>query len=100
MNKIISSQGKQTKTIQPGSLTYDVCAPTSGTIISINNLQMARVARRAGAPMDKGAGVDLFKKVGDTVEKGDCLYRVHAEFKSDYQFACDMTKKDNGYAIR
>ena len=99
MNRIIEIQGKQTHAIQPGSLTHDVCANESGTVTSINNLQMARIARRAGAPMDKGAGVDLFKKLGDSIKKGDLLYRVHAEFKSDFQFALELSEKDNGYTI-
>jgi len=99
MNRIIESQGKNEHPIQPGSLTYDVCATKPGVVTSINNLQMARIARRAGAPMDKGAGVDLFKKLGDSVYKNDVLYRIHAEFKSDFQFACELSGKDNGYNI-
>lgn len=99
MNRIIESQGRHEHMIQPGSLTHDVYATESGIITSINNLQMARIARRAGAPMDKGAGVDLFKKLGDRVNKNNVLYRVHAEFKSDFQFACELTEKNSGYGI-
>ncbi|HEC28450.1 MAG TPA: thymidine phosphorylase family protein [Gammaproteobacteria bacterium] len=99
MNNIINSQGRNKHRIEPGSLTYDICAPAKGTITSIDNLQMARIARRAGAPMDKGAGVDLFRKLGDHVEKDEILYRVHAEFMSDYRFACVLAQKDIGYTI-
>ena len=50
--------------------------------------------------MDKGAGVDLLKKVGDEVAKGEPLYRLHAEFKGDYRFALDLIKENgSGYTL-
>ena len=58
-----------------------------------------RLARLAGAPLDKGAGIDLFKKVGDRVEKGEALYRIHACFESDYGFAATYADEDNGYTL-
>ncbi len=100
MNDIIDSQGRQTAQPELGKLMFEVCAETDGTIIDINNYKMAKIARFAGAPMDKGAGVDLLKKLGDTVKKGEPLYRVHAEFKSDYEFAQRLTREHgSGYSI-
>ncbi len=99
MQRIISGQGATTEAVALGSLTHEVCAPHSGMVESIDNLQMARIARMAGAPMDKGAGVDLSKKLGDAVNKGELLYRIHAEFRSDFQFACDLAHRDSGYTI-
>ncbi|HFE37998.1 MAG TPA: thymidine phosphorylase family protein [Gammaproteobacteria bacterium] len=87
MNDIIDSQGRKPAQATLGKLTFDVCAQENGVIVDINNYHMARIARFAGAPMDKGAGVELLKKLGDSVRKGDVLYRVYAEFKSDYKFA-------------
>jgi thymidine phosphorylase len=49
--------------------------------------------------MDKGAGVDLYKKLGDTVKKGEALYCVHAEFPSDFNFARALCKQSTGYRI-
>jgi thymidine phosphorylase len=60
---------------------------------------MAQIASFAGAPIDKGSGVDLFKKLGDKVEKGEPLYRIHAEFPSDYKFAKELCERDSGYLI-
>ena len=57
------------------------------------------MARLSGAPIDKGAGVDLLKKLGDVVAEGEALYRVHAEYKSDYNFARTLTEKGSGYRI-
>jgi thymidine phosphorylase len=68
-------------------------------VTAIHNQLMAHIARLAGAPMDKGAGVDLMKKLGDPVAKGDVLYRVHAEFPPDLQFARDQSRRNCGYTI-
>jgi thymidine phosphorylase len=59
MNRIIRSQGAQSKKYELGHLTHDVLSPATGVITNIDNLQMAHIARFAGAPMDKGAGVNL-----------------------------------------
>lgn len=100
MNDIIDSQGRHTEQPNLGKLNFEIKAETDGSIIGINNYHMAKLARFAGAPMDKGAGVELLKKLGDTVKKGDVLYRVHAEFKSDYDFAQNLTTQHgSGYDI-
>lgn len=99
MNAIIKAQGEQQTHYQPGKLTHDVLAPQAGVVTAIDNLHMARIARFAGAPMDKGAGVDLCKKLGDAVAKGEPLYRIHAEFPADFKFARQLCEKDSGYRI-
>jgi len=99
MNAIIAAQGVQTTSYPLGQLTHDILAPTNGVVTSIDNLQMARIARFAGAPMDKGAGVDLFKKLGDSVKKGEPLYRLYAEFPSDFKFALALCEQASGYII-
>ena len=98
MQSIIAAQGMAELT-KMGELTMDVAAPESGYVVSIDNLLMARVARLAGAPMDKGAGVDLLKKIGDKVEAGEMLYRIYAEFPSDFDFAVELVKKEIGFTI-
>jgi thymidine phosphorylase len=100
MNDIIEAQGKKAfdhNAPQLGKLTFDVLALSSGVVTGIDNLQMARIARLAGAPKVIGAGVDLFRKLGDTVVCGDPLYRVHASFQSDLEFARQSSQKSNGF---
>ena len=99
MNQIIDAQGKQTAHFPVGHLTREIAATSSGTVVEIDNLIMARIARLAGAPMDKGAGVMLLKKLGDTVKAGDPLYRIHAEFPSDFEFATRHAQQNQGYRI-
>jgi thymidine phosphorylase len=99
MEDIIQAQGANETVIQPGKLTYDVCAEKSGVVTEIDNYLLAKVARLAGAPIDKGAGVDVLKKLGDEVKKGEPLYRVYAEYQSDFNFARNQTDQQSGYHI-
>lgn len=102
MNDIIAAQGKKPfdyNDPQLGALTIDVQANESGVVTGIDNLQIAHVARLAGAPKVSGAGLDLFRKLGDPVMAGDILYRVHAGFRSDLDFARQACAKHTGYTI-
>lgn len=99
MQDIIDAQGRQSERFEPAPLTLEVAAEHKGTVTAIDNLQMARIARLAGAPMDKGAGVDLLKKLGEAVQKGDPLYRVHAKFPADFRFASALVESDSGYRV-
>src|SRR5512139_302354 len=65
MEAIIEAQGRQLERYEPGELSYEVLAERDGVVTAIDNFLVAKVARLAGAPMDKGAGVDLLKKLGD-----------------------------------
>jgi thymidine phosphorylase len=60
---------------------------------------MARIARLSGAPMAKGAGVDLFCKHGAEVECSTPLYRIYAEYPSEFEFACACAELDCGFRI-
>lgn len=99
MEAIILAQGTQEKAFKLGELSFDVVADRKGVVIAIDNYHIARIARLAGAPMDKGAGVDILKKLGEPVEKGEPLYRVHAEYRSDFSFAKSYSDKNNGYMV-
>ncbi len=99
MRKIIQAQGEIELVLQPGKLIREVFAERDGMIVSIDNQQMNKIARIAGAPLDRGAGVDLLKKVGDKVKKGEALYRIHAEFNADFNFAVSLSEQQSGYRI-
>ena len=70
MQKIIDAQGPSTCRTDLGTLTADIVAPRDGVVTGIDCLRLNRLARTAGAPIDKGAGINLFKKIGDRVETG------------------------------
>jgi thymidine phosphorylase len=99
MNALIQAQGSKPIDLHPGNLCHEVFAGCDGVVTSIDNFQMARIARLAGAPMMRKAGVDLLKKLGNPVKKGDLLYRIHAEFPADFKFAQDLAAQNNGYTL-
>ncbi|ANF21898.1 AMP phosphorylase [Thermococcus piezophilus] len=83
MREIIEEQGGNPD-IKPddiliGAKTYTFTAPTSGYITSIDNKAITGIARAAGAPEDKGAGIELYVKVGEKVKEGDPLFTIYAE---------------------
>ncbi|MBQ9732432.1 MAG: thymidine phosphorylase [Alphaproteobacteria bacterium] len=98
MNKIIYAQGKAS---QPklGHLTRDIVATQSGVVESIDNTRINKIGVLAGAAQYAGAGLDLLKKVGDTVEQGETLYRIHSVNSTDFAFANSVVDGNTGYEI-
>jgi thymidine phosphorylase len=99
MNALIQAQGAKKIDLNPSKLCQEVLAGSDGLVTAIDNFQMAKIARLAGAPMMKKAGVDLLKKLGQQVQKGEALYRIHAEFPADFSFAKQLAEHNNGYTI-
>ncbi|ARG97693.1 thymidine phosphorylase family protein [Legionella micdadei] len=69
------------------SLTYDIIATHKGRVIEIQNRQLAKVAKLAGAPNDRAAGIEFYSTLGTRVEPGGVLYRIHAESKGALAYA-------------
>ncbi|MCG6965003.1 MAG: thymidine phosphorylase family protein [Chromatiaceae bacterium] len=99
LRAIIAAQGASDIPREVGRLCNTVNAERNGSVATIDNQQMARIARLAGAPMDKGAGVDLYKKVGDKVRRDEPLYAIHAEFGADFAFACEAATQNSGFTL-
>ncbi len=99
MHKIIDAQGPSGCAAEIGSLSSDVLAPRDGVVEAIDCLRLNRLARTAGAPLDKGAGIRIFKKIGDRVQQGEPLYRMHAFNASQLDLAVGGSKTDTGYVV-
>jgi thymidine phosphorylase len=99
MNAIIDAQGRCRDPMSPGPLVHEVHAQAEGFVTGIDNLRLARIARLSGAPQVGGAGVDLYVQLGQPVQAGQALYRLHARFEADLEFARRMAEADSGYRI-
>jgi ribose-phosphate pyrophosphokinase len=64
------AQGVRPQQPQPGRAALRDLRTRRGVVAGIDNQQIARIARLAGAPKVQGAGVDLLCKLGDTVAPG------------------------------
>ena len=99
MERLIEAQGPNHEKLAPGVHKFEVTAPEAGKVASIDCERIARIARLAGAPMDKGAGIDLLHKVGAHVRKGEALYRIHANSETGLGFAKDLAAEHPAYEI-
>ncbi len=99
MQKIIEAQGPSGCGAEVGSLTADVPTPHDGVVEAVDCLRLNRLARTAGAPIEKGAGIKVFKKVGDWVDEGEPLYRIHAVDQSEFDLVRAGAKADAGYVV-
>lgn len=83
LRQIIAAQGGKPnikpKDILIGEQTIRLKAKNDGKLLWINNASIVEIARMAGAPKDKGAGIVFNKKIGDNVSKDDVVFTVHAE---------------------
>ncbi|MDD3797752.1 MAG: thymidine phosphorylase, partial [Novosphingobium sp.] len=99
MERLIEAQGRQTRAYQLGSHQFEVTTRDAGRITAIDCHRIARIARLAGAPMDKGAGIDLFHKIGANVRRGEPLYRIHASTETGLGFARELAEEHSGYEL-
>ncbi|MGE4092731.1 MAG: thymidine phosphorylase family protein [Candidatus Binatia bacterium] len=65
---------------------YTVSSPSDGRIREIDCWEIARVAKRAGAPANVSAGVRLLKTVGDIVTRDEPLIEIHAQSETQLEF--------------
>nr|WP_246602811.1 hypothetical protein [Falsiroseomonas tokyonensis] len=54
---------------------------------SIDNRRLARVAKLAGAPDDKAAGLELHARLNQPVAAGEPLFTVHADNAGELDYA-------------
>ncbi len=67
--------------------TKPLTAPMAGRVDFIDNRKIAQLAKLAGAPDAKAAGLVLHVRDGDTVSSGQPLCTVHAEAKGELAYA-------------
>jgi len=67
--------------------THPVLSDRAGRVTAIDSRRISRVAKLAGAPDDKAAGVDMHTALGQSVEKGQPLFTLHAESPGQIAYA-------------
>ncbi len=91
MQEMIQNQGGnpdiKPDEIRLGSNRYVIPAPVDGYVSSISNSAINAIAKASGAPINKGAGVMLYAKMGYAVKKGDPVLEIYAETDQKLQTA-------------
>jgi AMP phosphorylase len=66
---------------------HTVVAENDGRVYHIDNRMISKIARAAGAPNDKVAGVRLLCERGDKVRRGTPLFEIHSDSETKIDFA-------------
>lgn len=74
---------------EPGMapLTRIVPARHGGAVTGVDNRIIARIAKLAGAPGAKTAGLEVHVKLGERVERGQPLMTLHGESRGEMDYA-------------
>ena len=59
----------------------------------IKNSAIIQIARRAGAPKDRGAGIHLNVKMNDEVKRGDILFTIYSDNYMRLNDAFNLTEE-------
>lgn len=86
---ICSAQGAM-RDIPTAPFTHTVESKKSGIVVNINNRYIARVAKLAGAPQSKSAGVDLYTHARSVIHKSQPLFTIHAQTRGELNYALDF----------
>lgn len=70
-----------------------VVAPQGGRVAVIDNRAVAKVAKLAGAPRAKAAGVEFLAPIGRLVQAGEPLFWIHADSQGELQYALDYVQE-------
>jgi AMP phosphorylase len=96
LRAIIEAQGGNAEVtpeeIRVGSHVSEIRSEEKGEILWIDNQVIAQIAKAAGAPKDKGAGILLKGKIGDRVDERVLVFEIYAETTSKLEAAISLVK--------
>lgn len=73
--------------------TLPLPAPVSGRVVHINSRKLARLAKLAGAPRARAAGVYMHVRLGSEVKRGEPMIDLHAETQAELHYALDYAER-------
>ncbi len=91
--EIIKEQQGDINRLRFAPYSHAVISTKAGRITRIKNNDINYLARIAGCPLDKEAGLYLFKHKGERVKKGEKLLTIYAETPHKLREAIEFYKK-------
>jgi thymidine phosphorylase len=73
---------------------HAITASHNGIVTEINNRRLATIAKLAGAPRAKAAGIELHANIDSKVEAGQPLFTIHAEAPGELHYAVGAIRSD------
>ena len=92
--QIIKAQKGKIKKLKPGKYTHIIYAKSNKKINSYDNKLINNLARFAGCPQDKAAGVYLHKKANQEIKKADKIMTIYATSKEKLEHAVKFYNKN------
>jgi AMP phosphorylase len=97
LREIIEAQGGnplvKPDEIPVGTQKAEVTSSQSGRVLWISTENIVQIAKEAGAPREKGAGVVLNAKLGEAVKKDGVLFEIYAERSAKLESAFALAKR-------
>ena len=98
--EIIKAQKGNLREIREARFKRTVFSKKQGKITEINNKKINSLARVAGCPKDKFAGLKIYISLQDKIKKGDQLLTIYAESKSRLNEAIRFYKEIKPITIK
>ena len=73
-------------------LTRVLPSSHAGTVVHLNNRKLAKLAKLAGAPEAKAAGLELHVKIGDEVVAVQAMMTLHAQAVGELDYAGEYAR--------
>ena len=97
---IIKAQKGSFKKIKLAKFRKNILAQKSGVVREINNKKINSLARMAGCPVDKFAGLEIYISVKDKVKKRNRILTIYSESKSRLKEAIKFYNKEKPIKVR
>ena len=98
--EIVKAQQGNLNRIKYAKMKQNIFSEKTGKITEIDNKKLNMLAKAAGSPVDKSAGVYLYHHVGDAVKKGEKIITVYSETKPRINWAIGFYKENKPIIIR
>ena len=85
--------------LRHGKFKEEIFSGKSGRVKFIDNKNISKIARTAGAPTDKTAGVYLHKKLNDRVKRDELLFIIYSDSEKRLNYAVEIVREKNPYVI-
>jgi thymidine phosphorylase len=96
--RILAAQGGM-KALSDASYQHTEAAKTAGTLSAIDNRQLARLAKLAGAPATAAAGLRLHTRVGDKITVGQPLFTLYSDTIGEQQYAMAFYRQSTIFTV-
>jgi len=98
--QIIKAQNGNFKKLRVARFKKDIFSKKSGIINEININKVNLLARIAGCPTDKFAGINIYISIGDKIKKNTKLITLYSESKSRLKESIKFYNKKNPIKIK